>query len=69
MRKLRVGCAYVEHRLELLMIWENICNAASPTASEPCVYAGTSCPLKTSGQHTTEPDQGKHYSRPEDAYV
>ena len=37
MRKLRAGCAYVEHRLELLMIWEKNWSAASPVESEPQV--------------------------------
>jgi hypothetical protein len=28
----------------LAIVWENIWNAASPTASVPFLYAGTSCP-------------------------
>ena len=56
---------------ELLMICENIWSAASPTDKEPCVYAGTSCPLGlTSNISTHVPARFKSLnSRSEDADV
>ena len=36
-RVIRAGYAYVEDRLELLMIWEKNWSAASPVESEPQV--------------------------------